>query len=323
MRAAMLDAPLGDDVYGDDPSVNRVTQKVAEWVGHEAALLVPSGTQSNLIALLTHCGRGDEYIVGQNYHTYYYESGGAASLGGIVPQPIAVEEAGHLDPAKIVQAIKPHDMHFARSRLLSLENTHLGKVIAPAYFDQVIPLAREHGLAVHLDGARIFNAAVALGIDVARLTRDADTVSICFSKGLGAPIGSMLCGSRDFIEQAKRWRKMVGGGMRQAGVLAAAMEYALDHHVERLAQDHENAKRLENALREIEELKVAPAQTNMVYVELSSLALGLSAASYLKSKGFLLTGGQRIRLVMHLDVASADLDSLVLHLKAFFRAQRR
>lgn len=256
MRAVMTHAPVGDDVYGDDPSVNALQEKVARLVGHEAALLVASGTQSNLVALLTHCGRGDEYIVGQRYHTYLYESGGAASLGGIVPQPVPVQVDGSLALDQIEAVIKPKDIHYANTKLLSLENTHNGKVLTNGYLSQAISLAHCYGLATHLDGARVFNAAVAQGMAVAEISGQFNTVSICFSKGLGAPIGSVLCGSEDFIARARRWRKMVGGGMRQAGIIAAAMDYALDHNVARLMDDHQHAAQLQHQLEDIDELDV-------------------------------------------------------------------
>lgn len=322
MRQCMSLAEVGDDVYGDDPTVNALEARVADLLGQEAAMLVPSGTQSNLIALLTHCGRGDEYIVGQQYHTYLYESGGAASLGSIVPQPVTVSADGSLDLTLVAAHIKPKDMHFARSRLLSLENTHLGKVISPTYLKQAIALAKQHGLSTHLDGARVMNAAVAQGVAVGSITQDFDTVSLCCSKGLGAPVGSLLCGSIAFIQEARRWRKMVGGGMRQSGILAAAIDYALDHHVDRLAQDHEHAALLQAQLSELAELQVESAHTNMLYVSFASADMAHAAASYLREQGILIASGQRVRLVTHLDIARADALSLVQNLKTFFKAQR-
>lgn len=320
MRTAMANAEVGDDVYGDDPSVNALEDKMAHLTGKESALLVPSGTQSNLIALLTHCGRGDEYIVGQNYHTYLYESGGAASLGSIVPQPVAVEADGSLDLNKIAAVIKPDDVHYARSSLLSLENTHLGKVLSNSYLQSAIALARSHQMAAHLDGARVFNAAVAQQIPVSEITTPFDTVSVCCSKGLGAPIGSLLCGPRDFILAARRWRKMVGGGMRQAGIIAAGIDYALDHHVERLAQDHDLAMRLQQVLSQMPELKVEPAHTNMLYIEFASQEIGLRAGTYLRERGILISAGKRVRLVTHLDINNDDAESFVQTLKQFFHS---
>lgn len=318
MRTVMANAEVGDDVYGDDPSVNALVEKMAHLTGKEAAMLVPSGTQSNLIALLTHCGRGDEYIVGQNYHTYLYESGGAASLGSIVPQPIAVEADGSLDLNKITAVIKPHDVHYARSKLLSLENTHSGKVLSNNYLKAAIALARSHQMSAHLDGARVFNAAVAQQLPVSEITAPFDTVSVCCSKGLGAPIGSLLCGPRDFILQARRWRKMVGGGMRQAGIIAAAIDYTLDHHVERLAQDHALALSLQHELSQITELKVEAAHTNMLYIEFASQEIGLRAGSYLRERGILISAGKRVRLVTHLDITTNDAENFVQAVKQFF-----
>ncbi|MFC0348195.1 low-specificity L-threonine aldolase [Undibacterium danionis] len=318
MRTVMANAEVGDDVYGDDPSVNALEEKMAHLTGKETAMLVPSGTQSNLIALLTHCGRGDEYIVGQNYHTYLYESGGAASLGSIVPQPIPVEADGSLDLNKITAVIKPHDVHYARSKLLSLENTHSGKVLSNNYLKAAIALARSHQMAAHLDGARVFNAAVAQQLAVHEITAPFDTVSVCCSKGLGAPIGSLLCGPRDFILQARRWRKMVGGGMRQAGIIAAAIDYALDHHVERLAQDHAIALSLQHELSQIAELKVEAAHTNMLYIEFASQEIGLRAGSYLRERGILISAGKRVRLVTHLDITTNDAENFVQAVKQFF-----
>ena len=229
MRAEMAAAEVGDDVYGDDPSVNRLQALAAALFGFEAALFAPSGTQTNLIALLVHCGRGDEYIVGQHTHTYKYEGGGAAVLGSIQPQPICHQADGSLALADIAAAIKPDDIHFARSRLLTLENTIGGRVIGADYMQAATGLAYRHGLATHLDGARICNAAVQQGISLSAAVQGFDSVSVCLSKGLGAPVGSVLCGSHAFIAQALRWRKMLGGGMRQAGMLAAAGIYALEH----------------------------------------------------------------------------------------------
>ena len=264
MRAAMAAAEVGDDVYGEDPTVNRLEAVCASRLGFEAGLFVASGTQSNLAALLTHCGRGDEYIAGQEAHTYRFEGGGAAALGGIQPQPLPFRNDGTLDLAEVATVIKPDDYHFARTRLLCLENTQGGKPIGPAYFVRVRAFADQHGLAVHLDGARLFNAAVALGVDAHDIARRCDSVSVCLSKGLGAPVGSVLCGDKGFIAEARRWRKVLGGGMRQAGVLAAAGLYALAHNVERLAEDHRRAGNLAHGLRE--KGLAVEHHTNMVYV---------------------------------------------------------
>ncbi len=319
MRLKMSQAKVGDDVYGDDPSVNELEKKVAELTGHQSAMLVPSGTQSNLVGLLTHCGRGDEYIVGQDYHTYFYESGGAAALGGIVPQPINVESNGTLDLAMVQKRIKDDDVHFAHSRLLSFENTHSGKVISNDYFDQAIQLAKHNQLLVHLDGARVFNAAVAQNISVKEITQKFDSVSVCFSKGLGAPIGSMLCGTNEFIHAARRWRKMVGGGMRQAGIFAAAIDYALDNNLQKLAEDHHNALLLQEKLSTFDELIVEQANTNMLYVEFKNANHVNKVQVKLKDKGILIPSGKRVRLVTHLDINEKLISQFCMTLKETFK----
>jgi threonine aldolase len=265
MLAAMIGAEVGDDVWGDDPTVLRLQAVVAERAGKEASLFFPSGTQSNLAALMAHCERGDEYLVGQLAHTYKYEGGGAAVLGSIQPQPIENAPDGTLPLEKIVAAIKPVDNHFARTRLLALENTINGRVLPEDYVQEAVALAHSRDLSAHLDGARVCNAAVASGRTIADLCAPFDTVSICFSKGLGAPVGSVLIGSRALIERAQRWRKVLGGGMRQSGILAAACLYALEHNVERLADDHANATRLAAGLAGIAPVKVLSQATNMVF----------------------------------------------------------
>ena len=319
MRQAMQRAEVGDDVYREDPSVNALEEKLADMAGLEAALLVPSGTQSNLVALLTHCGRGEEYLVGQEYHTYFYEGGGAAALGGIVPQPIAVEDDGTLDLALVQRRIKPKDEHFARSKLLALENTHSGKVISQNYLTDARNLARSANLSTHLDGARVFNAVVHQGLALADICSEFDSVSICFSKGLGAPVGSLLCGSQAFIEEARRWRKMLGGGLRQSGVLAAAIDYALDNHIDDLAIDHDNAKALQEGLEEIDELNVETANTNMLYMGFADEATAKGVASFLRDKGFVIAQGQRVRLVTHRDIPKDAINQLIGHLKSYFQ----
>ncbi len=317
MRAAMLAAEVGDDVYADDPTVNRLQERTAEVVGMEASLFMPSGTQSNLAALMTHCARGDEYLVGQLAHTYKYEGGGAAVLGSIQPQPIENAEDGSISIAKLRAAIKPADDHFARTRLIALENTMHGHVLAQNYVEEVSALARERGLKMHLDGARVFNAAVASRVPVAALCAPFDSVSICMSKGLGTPVGSLLCGPRDFIDISHRWRKMLGGGMRQAGVLAAACLYALDHHVDRLAEDHANATRLADGLRAIDRLNVRGPFTNMVFVDVPSNDVA-SLATHLRDAGIIATVGINMRFVTHLDVDEAKVDRVVASIAAFF-----
>ncbi len=308
MRRAMMDAELGDDVFGDDPTVNRLEAHAAEMFGMEAALFLPTGTQSNLCALMAHCQRGDEYIVGQEAHTYKYEGGGGAVLGSIQPQPISNQADGSIALADIEAAIKPDDSHFARTRLLALEHTIGGKVLSRAYFDDALALAARRGLSTHLDGARVFNAAAKLGMPVAQLCRGFDTVSACLSKGLGAPAGTVLVGRRDLIASARRIRKMLGGGMRQAGVLAAAGLHALEHNVARLAEDHDNALHLAAGLGRSPVLKVEPVQTNMVFVHVPQAHIEPLKA-HLASLGVLALIGPRTRLVTHLDVDRGQIDA--------------
>src|SRR6266850_1777080 len=292
MRKAMLEAELGDDVFGDDPTVNRLQERAAEIFGFEAALLFPSGTQSNLAALMSHCQRGDEVILGAQSHSYRYEAGGLAVLG----------------------SIQPHDPHFARTRLLALENTISGRVLARSYLEQAIGLAKRRGLATHLDGARIFNAAVAQNMKVKDLCAGFDSVSSCLSKGLGAPAGTVLLGSTDFIQRARRARKILGGAMRQAGVIAAAGLYALEHNVERLRIDHENAGRLARGLRELG-LEVQH-NTNMLMVRIPP-EMAAELAGYMRSRGILVLPGEPLRLVAHLDVDAAGIERALAAFRAF------
>ena len=307
MWDAMRAAELGDDVFGDDPTVNALQQRIATDLGFEAALFMPTGTQSNLCGLMAHCQRGDEYIVGQMAHTYRWEGGGAAVLGSIQPQPIANQPDGTLALADIEAAIKPDDAHFARTRLVALENTWGGQPLPLPYIEAASALARRRGLAIHLDGARLYNAAVASGVKVREITQHFDSVSVCFSKGLGAPAGSALAGSKDLIARAHRWRKMTGGAMRQTGVLAAAALYALDHHVERLADDHAKARRLADGLQGLPGVTVQPPQTNIVFVDLvPDKAPGM--VDRLRERGVLATGLYRLRLVTHLDVSQSDIE---------------
>jgi threonine aldolase len=317
MRAAMAAAEVGDDVFGDDPTVLALQERTAALFGAEAALFFPSGTQSNLAALMSHCQRGEEYIVGQEAHTYRYEAGGGAVLGSIQPQPLANRADGTLELAEVEAAIKPDDPHFARTRLLALENTIGGRVLGSAYLQAAVALAGRRGLATHLDGARIFNAAVALGMPVAELCRGFDSVSVCLSKGLGAPAGTMLVGSRPFIGRAQRARKILGGAMRQAGILAAAGLYALDHHVARLAEDHANAERLAAGLGTVPGLAVEPPQTNMVFVRVPADRTAALKA-HLERAGVLALVGPRTRLATHLDVSAAGIDRAVAAFRSFF-----
>jgi threonine aldolase len=331
MREAMMAAPLGDDVFGTDPSVNALQEKIAALLGFEAAMFVPTGTQSNLCAILSHCGRGDEYIVGQQAHCYRWEGGGAAVFGSVQPQPLDHAPDGTLPLAQIEAAIKPDDAHFARTKLLALENTLGGKLLPFDYVQAATDLAKRKGLQRHLDGARLFNAATAqaaqngrtdVRAEARRIAQCFDSVSVCFSKGLGAPIGSALVGSREFIARAHRIRKMAGGGMRQAGLLAAAASHALDHHVDRLADDHALAQRLAQGLEGIEGLKVEAPHTNIVFVDLTGAAQARSSdlIASLNQQGILATGLYRLRFVTHLDVDAAGVDRAVGAIRAFFNA---
>jgi threonine aldolase len=318
MRAAMVEAAVGDDVYGEDPTVNALQQRLADDLGFEAGLFVPTGTQSNLVGLMAHCERGDEYIVGADAHTYRWEGGGAAVLGSIQPQPIAQDADGTLPLDKVAAAIKPIDPHFPRSKILALENTWWGRALPLDYLAAARAFTRERKLALHLDGARLFNAAVACKVPAREITRHFDSVSVCLSKGLGAPVGSVLLGTQNLIDSARRWRKVVGGGMRQAGILAAAGLHALDHHVARLADDHARAARLSEALRGLPGLDVVTQQTNMVFVEVpvarhDELRAQMDAARIRLSIGYT----PAIRLVTHMDVDDAGLQRAIDALRAF------
>jgi threonine aldolase len=324
MRAAMASAEVGDDVFRDDPTVTRLENVLAERFGKEAGLFLPSGTQSNLVALMSHCERGDEYIVGQQAHCYRWEAGGAAVLGSIQPQPLNNQADGTLLLADIEEAIKPDDPHFARTRLLALENTIGGKVLPQDYVEAAIALARRRGLACHLDGARVFNASVAQKIPVATLARPFDTVSVCLSKGLGAPVGSVLVGAAPLIARARRLRKMLGGGLRQVGVLAAAGLYALEHHVDRLADDHANARLLAEGLAAFDGVKVNMPDTNIVFVEIPG-DIAEAFAAHLAAHGIGVTsayGATRQRWVTHLDVDQAAVETALGVAKAFFAGRR-
>ncbi|MCH2060799.1 MAG: low-specificity L-threonine aldolase [Verrucomicrobiales bacterium] len=312
MREAMMRAELGDDVFGDDPSVMQLESMAAEMLGKEDALFAPSGTQTNLIALLTHCARGHEYIVGQQAHTYLFEGGGGAVLGGIQPQPLDQEDDGSLSLDRVEALIKPDDYHFARTRLLCLENTTWGKVLSLDYLKEARNFTNEKGLRLHLDGARLFNAAVASGVAAKEIAGCFDSVSVCLSKGLGAPVGSLLLGGKEFVREGKRWRKMLGGGMRQSGLLAAAGMHALEHHVERLADDHAKASRLAEGLSGIPGVMVDPVHSNMVLAALPEASLA-GIAEYMRSRDILILGasGGRIRMVTHLDIPEEAIDRVV------------
>ena len=326
MIAAMSAAPVGDDVWGDDPTVNRLQAMTAEITGKEAALFFPSGTQSNLAGLMSHCERGDEYIVGQMAHTYRWEGGGAAVLGSIQPQPLEQEADGTMPLAKIAAAIKPFGpglgTHFARTKLLALENTWGGRVLPQRYVLEAAALARSKGLNVHLDGARAFNAAVASETTIAEILAPFDSASLCISKGLGAPVGALLVGDRAFIERAHRYRKMLGGGMRQAGYVAAACIYALENNVERLHDDHESAAALAAGLGEIAEITVLAQATNVVFLNIPE-AHAKPLEDFVKTRGMLMQGVYAARLVTHLDVSRDDVNNVVAAVKDYFSASRK
>lgn len=317
MRAAMAAAEVGDDVYGEDPTVNKLEALAAQLLGKEAAIFACSGTQTNLLGVMAHCERGDEYIVGQQAHTYKYEGGGAAVLGSIQPQPLDFEPDGTLNLDKVAAAIKPIDPHFARTRLLCLENTTAGKPLPLEYLARASAFARKRGLALHLDGARLFNAVVAHKVPVQEIARHFDSISVCLSKGLGAPVGSVLVGSKELIAKARRWRKVLGGGMRQAGLVAAAGIYALQNHVERLAQDHDNAVALARELASVSAIRVDPAQTNMVFMHVPA-ARAEALRVHLKQHGVLIGAGNSVRMVTHLDIDQDDVQRVAAATKAFF-----
>ncbi|MBA2653307.1 MAG: low-specificity L-threonine aldolase [Tatlockia sp.] len=322
MLAAMMNAKLGDDVYGEDPSVLELEELIAARAEMEAAVFAPSGTQSNLIGLMAHCERGDEYIVGQSAHTYMYEGGGAAVLGSIQPQPIDFAEDGSLPLEKIRLAIKPIDDHFPRTKLLCLENTTAGKVLPLSYLKNMKSFCDENKLSNHLDGARVFNASVKLGINLKEISKNFDSISVCLSKGLGAPVGSVLCGSFELIKKARRWRKVLGGGMRQSGVLAAAGIYALQNNVNRLGEDHENAEYLAKAMAELDELEVdlAALQTNIFYFKAKKNYSELQ--KHLQDKGIIMPQKARksglVRCVTHLDVSRDELSRVIKEIKLFY-----
>lgn len=320
MRAAMMAAEVGDDVYGDDPTVNALQDKAAALLGKEAALLMSSGTQGNLCAMMAHCQRGEEILTGSDYHVFVDEAGGASVLGGIMFAPMPIGADGGIDVADIDRTVKPDDEHCAISRLLTLENTWHGRAVPMARTNAAARRAREHGLLVHFDGARMMNACVKLGVSPAEMLAEVDSVSLCLSKGLGTPAGSILAGSREMIKKARRVRKLVGGGMRQVGILAAAGIYALDHHIDRLAEDHANALRLAERLAAIPQITVDPGrvETNMVFAGLPKGAAAPLQA-HLRDRGILINRGEpQIRLVTHLDCGVDEIDLFVEEMQGFF-----
>jgi len=318
MRTAMANAEVGDDVYGDDPTVNDLESWAAERHGFASAMFCSSGTQANLLALMAHCQRGDEYLCGQQAHNYKFEGGGAAILGSIQPQPIANEQDGSLCFKKLAAAIKPDDSHFARTTLLSIENTINGKVLPLTYMVKAREFTQQNNLALHLDGARVYNAACALNVDITEICQHVDSVSICLSKGLGAPIGSLLLGSQALIKSAKRWRKVVGGGMRQAGIIAAAAQIALKKNPEKLAQDHINAKYLAHALNQFADISVnlEQVETNMVFAKFSEAVDMANLVDKLKADKILLSAGNPMRLVTHLDIDKTAIDNFIKKLSS-------
>lgn len=324
MRAAMASARVGDDVYGDDPSVNALEERVAQMLGKSAGLFVTSGTQSNLIAILGHCRRGEEFLSGERYHSMKDEAGGAAVLGSVVPQALPVADDGSISEDAIRAAIKPDDVHMPISRLLCLENTVSGRVQSKRALDNLISVAHEHGLKTHLDGARLMNAVISSGVSASDYADGFDSVSLCISKGLGAPVGSVLVGDEDFIKTGRRLRKMLGGGMRQAGVIAAACDYALSHNIERLAEDHLRASGVARRLSEIDNAHVSlnEVETNMVYLQLpDDVAPDLKA--FLADRGITISPPcPKFRLVMHKDITDAAIDNLVESVADFMSRRR-
>ena len=323
MREAMANAEVGDDVFGDDPTVKALEEMAADMLGKEAGLFVASGTQSNLVALLTHCGRGDEYIGGMGYHIPKFEAGGAAVLGGISPRHLPLNDKGGLDADAVEAAIQPDDPHFAVSKLVCLENTHNGLVMDQDEIEKTAQVARKHNMALHIDGARLMNAAVRSGSSANQLVACADTVSLCLSKGLGAPVGSVLCGPRDFVAQARRARKLVGGGLRQSGVLAACGLYALQHNIERLAEDHDNAHAMAKRLNELPGLsfKLDDVHTNMLWVDVTGKGQG-SLSEHMLERGLIVSEPSgpngTTRLVTHLDFEASDIDAVVDGFSSWF-----
>lgn len=319
MLLAMASAEVGDDVYGEDPTVNELENYAAKLFGFEAALFATSGTQTNLLALLAHCQRGDEYIVGQQAHTYKYEGGGAAVLGSIQPQPVEFRSDGTLSLKQVEAAIKPDDFHFARTRLIALENTVSGRVLPLEYLAAMRELVDSRGLSLHLDGARVFNAAVEQNVDIQTISRYFDSVSVCLSKGLCAPVGSVLCGSSRLIHDARRWRKMVGGGMRQAGYMAAAGLVALKENVQRLEKDHENARKLYDGLKDIGALNLTndSVRTNMVFLDCGKQSAE-SLAQHLADADITISPASSTRLVLHKDISSRDVTRVIKKIAEFF-----
>ncbi len=308
MREFMSKAKVGDDVYKEDESVNELENYVAKLAKKDASLFVPSGTQSNLLSILSHCERGEEYICGQEAHMYKFEAGGGAVLGSVVPQPIEFEKDASLDLKKVKQKIKANDDHFAQAKLMCLENTHNGQVLSLDYIKKASKFAKKHGLLLHLDGARVFNAVTELDVKLSDITKHFDSISICLSKGLGAPVGSVLVGSNEFITKAKKWRKMLGGGMRQSGIIASGGLYALKHHVKDLKLDHKRAKLLADELGKLDKIKVISQDTNMLFINTKEPQKLLE---FLKKNGILISGYGMQRIVLHRDISDKDVDKTI------------
>ncbi|WP_095498585.1 low-specificity L-threonine aldolase [Paraferrimonas haliotis] len=318
MRQAMANAPVGDDVFGDDPSINHLERSSAERFGFDEAIFVSSGTQANLLAIMSHCQRGEEYLCGQDAHNYRFEGGGAAVLGSVQPQPVANNSDGTIDLDLLKANIKPDDFHFAQTRLLSLENTIGGKVLPFEYLSQAQAFAFNHGLKIHLDGARVMNAAVKQNVQPQQIMQHFDSVSVCLSKGLAAPVGSLLLGDEATIAKARRLRKMLGGGMRQAGGLAAAGQIALDSMIDRLSEDHDNAEHLAKRLNEVDgiECDQQAVQTNIIFAKFNDGYDVQALAERLKPKGVVIYKGNPLRLVTHNDISRQDIDTFIDALKA-------
>lgn len=318
MRQAICHAEVGDDVMGDDPTVNKLEAYAAELLGKEAAVFVATGTQGNLISVLSHCQRGDEYLAGQQSHLYRWEAGGSCVLGGVYPQPLDFEADGTLDLEKVKKLIKPDDPHFVKTKLLALENTQGGKVLPMDYLSNAASFARSHHLSTHLDGARLFNAAVAINVPAKEIAKHFDSVSFCLSKGLGAPVGSLICSSHEIIKRARRLRKMVGGAMRQVGILAAAGQFALENNIERLAIDHQNAAYLAEKLNQLKPLDgKVQVHTNMIFIDVGVVGTNM-LPDFLLSKGIVIFGGETLRLVTHMDVNKQDMETVLLAFKEFY-----
>ena len=324
MRKAIAEAELGDDVFGDDPTVNRLEAMAAEVMGKEAALLTISGTQSNLTAMLSHCQRGNEVVLGDKSHIVHYEVGGAFALGGLGLRTVPNDEQGRLELTEVRRAIRGRDVHYPATGLICIENTHNlcgGSVIDEDDLAAVRALADEHDLPVHLDGARLFNAALAMRVPASQLAQYADSVAFSLCKGLACPVGSVLCGSEEFIGEARRYRKMLGGGMRQAGIIAAAGVYALENMVDRLAEDHENASALAEGLASMPGIKLAPApQSNLVYFTVEGWSLGELVRRLEERRVLCLDEGGRIRMVTHYGVGGGDVEQVVAIVRSLVAA---